>query len=208
MLFDGFPNDFNLTDVQMLLIEVPCNCPLAHGDTATIGFWHNQNGQKVINNFNCGGSAGTSTLLGTWLATQFPCLFGTPPYNLNGQPNSVVASTFLYYLSSAGSPKTYAQVMAGALACYATSSTLAGPCNIAGGYGFNISNTGTGAKLINVGSNGTAIGLQNDTQYTVLQLLQQANQLLNCSGGVILPGAFNALNDIFDSINQDGDIGG
>jgi hypothetical protein len=99
--------------------------------------------------------------------------------------------------------KTYAQVLAGALASYATSSTLAGG-NMAAGYGFNVSSTGTGAKTYNVGSNGSAIGLANNTSYTVSRLLQAANA--NCSGGTIAAGAFNALNNIFDGINSSGDI--
>ena len=60
--------------------------------------------------------------------------------------------------------------MAGALASYATSSTLVGG-NMAAGYGFNVSSTGTGSKTYNVGSNGSAIGLANNKSYTVGQLL-------------------------------------
>jgi hypothetical protein len=70
--------------------------------------------------------------------------------------------------------------------------------------GFNVSSTGTGAKTYNVGSNGSAIGLANNTSYTVSRLLQAANA--NCSGGTIAAGAFNALNNIFDGINSSGDI--
>jgi hypothetical protein len=195
LLFDGLPNPPGTPDLQLLLIEVPCTCPLSRGDTATIGFWHNKNGQTLINSFNSGP---TSTKLGTWLASNFGCLFG----NLNGQPNFVVAAQFLTYFNVKGQ-KTYAQILAGALACYATSSTLAGG-NMAAGYGFNVSSTGTGAKTYNVGSNGTAIGLLNNTFYTVAQLLQAANA--NCSKGTIAPGAFNALNNIFDGINSSGDI--
>lgn len=169
--------------------------PVGHGDTATIGFWHNKNGQALIKALNGGP---TSTALGTWLATTYGCLFG----NLNGQPNTVVAAQFLTYFNVTGT-KTYAQVMAGALADYATSSTLAGG-NVAAGYGFNVSPTGTGAKTYNVGLNGAAIGLANNTSYTVAQLLTAAN--VYCSNGAILPGAFIALNNIFDGINSSGDI--
>ena len=93
-----------------------------------------------------------------------------------------------------------AQVMGGALASYVTSSTLAGS-NIAASYGFKVSASGTGAKAYNVGSDGTAIGLKNNTSYTVLQLLQQANLEMQL-------GTFNAnaFNDVFDGINSKGDI--
>jgi hypothetical protein len=170
------------------------NTAIGRGDTATIGFWHNKNGQALILSFNGGGS---STKLGDWLAATFPCLYG----NLAGKNNSVVASQFLTYFNVKGQ-KTYAQILAGALASYATSSTLAGG-NMAAAYGFNVSSTGTGAKTYNVGSNGTAIGLANNTSYTVLQLLKAANQKcpFGTSGTV-----FGALNTIFDGINQSGDI--
>jgi 5-hydroxyisourate hydrolase-like protein (transthyretin family) len=169
--------------------------PLAHGDTATIGFWHNRNGQALINSFNGGAS---STALGNWLASNFNCLFGS----LKGAPNSAVASQFLTYFSISGQ-KTYAQIMAAALASYATDSTLAGG-NMAASYGFHVSSTGTGTgtKVYNVGSDGAAIGLSGS--YTVGALLNKANA--SCMNGVIPQPAFNALNSIFSGINQTGDI--
>jgi hypothetical protein len=169
--------------------------PLVSGDTATIGFWHNKNGQALIDSLNGGPNA---TALGTWLAANFNCLFG----NLNGQKNTAVAAQFLTYFGVTGA-KTYAQIMGAALASYVTDSTLAGG-TMAKKYGFNVSGTGTGDKVYNVGSDGSAIGLSNNTSYTVMQLLDAANA--NCSGGVINASAFNALNDIFDGINQTGDI--
>ena len=89
--------------------------------------------------------------------------------------------------------------MAGALASYVTSSTLAG--TTAKSYGFNSSAGGTGAKGYNVGSDGSAIGLVNNTTYTVLQLLQQANA--DEANGTFNANAFN---DIFNGINTTGDI--
>jgi hypothetical protein len=171
---------------------------LSHGDTATIGFWHNKNGQALINSLN-GGS--TSTALGNWLASNFPYLYGSKSSNnLTGKPNTAVASLFLTFFNVSGA-KTQAQILAGALAAYVTDSALAG--NNAAGYGFNISSTGTGAKTYNVQSNGVGIGLQNNTSYTVLALLQQAN--LDVKNGTYgsAAGYFNA---IFDGINSGGDI--
>jgi hypothetical protein len=174
----------------------PPSQPLAKGDTATIGFWHNKNGQALIDSLNGGPS---STDLGTWLAANFDCLFG----NLNGEPNTAVAAQFLLDFGMSGLGKTYAQIMGTALATYVTSSTLAGG-TMAAGYGFTVTPGGIGDKLYNVGSNGTAIGLSNNTSYTILELLAAANA--NCSGGVINPAAINALNNIFDGINSGGDI--
>jgi hypothetical protein len=91
-------------------------------------------------------------------------------------------------------------VLAGALADYCTSKTLAGG-SMAAGYGFNVSPAGTGAKTYNVGANGTVLGLTNNTSYTVAQLLQAATAKCPWSSAV-----FNALNTIFDGINTSGDI--
>lgn len=175
-----------------LVVPPPQFPPLGHGDTATIGFWHNKNGQALINSMNGGP---TSTNLGTWLAINYPCLFG----NLYGKANTVVASQFMTYFNVKGT-KTYAQVLAGALADYVTSSTLAGG-STAAGYGFNVTPAGTGAKTYNVGANGAAIGLVNNTSYTVAQLLQAANAKCPWNSAV-----FNALNSIFDGLNTSGDI--
>jgi len=161
---------------------------LGGGDTATIGFWHNKNGQGLIL------GASNSPALGNWLASNYPCLFGS----LAGKANSVVASTYMGYFGVTGQ-KTYAQVMAGAFAVYFTDPALGygqGPAK----FGFN--NTGgTGSKLFNVGNLGSILGLQNNTSYTVSQILAAANAKCPWS-----PAVFDALNTIFDGINQTGDI--
>jgi hypothetical protein len=171
--------------------------PLGHGDTATIGFWHNKNGQALINCVNGGGS---STLLGNWLAGNFPYLYGAmSANNLTNQTNSKVAALFLTFFNVKGA-KTNAQIMAGALAAYVTSSTL-DPTGCAVQYGFNFSAGGTGTHTYNVGMYGTAVGLMNNTSYTIQQLLQQAN--LDMKNGTFNA---NAWNNIFDGINSGGDI--
>ena len=172
-----------------------CGSSLNCGDTATIGFWNNKNGQALI------GCMPNSPALGNWLASNFPYLFGAnagAANNLTGASNSKVASYFKTLFKVSGT-KTDAQVLAGALACYVTDSDLAG--NKAAKYGFDVSTAGTGAKTYNVGSYGSAIGLQNNKSYTVFQLLQQAN--LREQQGTFNANAFNA---IFDGINQKGDI--
>jgi hypothetical protein len=165
------------------------------GDTATIGFWHNQNGQALINAVNGGGS---STALSSWLVQQFPTLFGsTSTYNLTGDTNAQVASV---YMTAFANDKTFAQIFAGALAAYVTNSGLAGG-SYAGPYGFNYSAGGTAGKTWNVGTSGSGIGLSNNTSYTLMQILVAANQTQSTS-----PDS-NAANVIFNGINQGGDIG-
>ena len=161
---------------------------LGKGDTAEIGFWHNKNGQALIN------AAPNSLALANWLASNFPCMYG----NLAGKPNSAVASSFLQDFGVKGQ-KTSAQVLAGALSAFFTSSTLAG--NNAANYGFNVTPGGAGQKSFNVGKLGTTIGLQNNTSYSVFQILQAANS--NCP---FSPAVSNALNTIFEGINSAGNI--
>jgi len=118
---------------------------------------------------------------------------------MNGKTNTQVAARFMQLFDVSGT-KTDAQVMAGVFAIYITNSTLSGSTG-ASKFGFNVSTSGTGAKYYNVGSAGSAIGLTNGASYTVLQLMQRANALAPYNSTV-----FNALNVIFDGINQKGDI--
>jgi hypothetical protein len=169
--------------------------PLAKGDAATIGFWHNKNGQALINEVNGGP---TSTALATWLSSSFPYLFGPKSaHDLTGKTNKDVAVLDSAYFLVSGS-KTYAQMLGVALATYMTDTNLAGTSAVS--FGFNTSAAGTGAKLYNVGASGPPVGLLNQS-YTVFQLLQQAN--LTVQNGTFNGGAYNT---IFDGINQTGDI--
>lgn len=170
--------------------------PLVSGDTATIGFWQNKNGQALIKAVNGGP---TATALATWLATNFPNLFGANAgsNDLTGKTNADVAALFVQLFKVRGM-KTDAQILGTALAVYVTDSDLAGTA--ATKYGFNVSASGAGAKTYNVGSLGTAIGLSNNMSYTVFELLRQAD----IQKGL---GTFdaNAFNSIFDAINNLGD---
>jgi hypothetical protein len=184
---------------------------VAGGQTATIGFWHNSNGQTLIKSLNGGGTAGTATALAHWLATNFANLYGASSGsdfgygNLDGKTNAQIAAYFLTLFSQSGQ-KTEAQVLAVALAAYATNSTLAGG-TYAAGYGFTVNATGTGAATWNVGSNGAAFCVADNSTLTVLQLLQAVNnQAVN---GVLYNGNTakrNQANTVFSAINQTGDI--
>lgn len=168
---------------------------LISGDTATIGYWQNKNGQALIRSLNGGP---TSTGLANWLASNFPYLYGLYSANdLTGKSNADVAALFVKFFKVKGT-KTNAQILAAALAVYVTDSALAGDAAVSAG--FNVSATGTGFRVFNVGSCGAAAGLDNNATYSVGYLLWVANyQKQN--------GTFdaNAFNCIFDGINQAGD---
>ncbi len=191
---------------------------LAAGDTATIGFWHNKNGQAVINSFNGGSSA---TGLGNWLAANFPNLFGASnPYtsktlasfghtSLAGLTNAQVATVYLNLWTPSGVTKnTYVQAFAGALACYATNPAL-GYDPTAASFGFNSTPGGTCGKTFNVGSNGAAFGVPNGTTLSISQVLAAANANFTPSTGLFFGGdqtRTSALNNVLNGINTTGDI--
>ncbi|MGO9913957.1 MAG: hypothetical protein ACLQIB_04485, partial [Isosphaeraceae bacterium] len=164
------------------------------GQTAAISFWTNTasgKGQALINSLNGGSSA---TNLGNWLATVCPNSFGS----LAGQTNAQVAT----YVKSLSSSSAIAQVMATALAAYVTDSSLAG--TVATSYGFTVSTYGTGVSTYNVGSNGSALGLSNNTAYSLVTLLAAIDS--ETSNGVINSSASSAANTVFTAINKAGGI--
>jgi hypothetical protein len=180
-----------------IVVNGAVNPTVDSGDTATIGFWHNNNGQALLKSLN-GGS--TATALGNWAASKFPALFGTySPYPLAGKSNAYIANLFLTYFNMTGQ-KTNAQILAGVFAVYVTDTDLAG--TVAAQYGFDTTSTGTGAKTYNVGTNGSAVGLVNRQSYTVMALLQQVNAKVNYWTNSVA----NAFNSIFSGINETGDI--
>jgi hypothetical protein len=174
------------------------------GMTGGIGFWHNTNGQALIDSFNSGA---TSTALGNWLAASFPNLYGASAgaNSLAGKSNAQVAAYYLT-LFGMGGPKAQAQVLAVALDVYATTSSLGGTAGA--GYGFSVSATGLGARSYGVGQDGAAFGVANNTTCNVYQLLLAVNK--KAVNGVLYGGdaTFQAeAADLFDALNQAGSIG-
>jgi hypothetical protein len=167
------------------------------GQAAGIGFWHNSNGQALINSFNGGGFA---TALGNWLADSFANLFG----NLAGQTNAQVAAFYLTQFGMSGS-KLGVDVLATALNVYATTSALGGTAAVA--YGFKVDGYGLGASSYNVGGSGAAFGVANNTVLNVYQLLQAANA--RAANGVLYGGdptlMVLALN-VFEGVNTAGGL--
>jgi uncharacterized repeat protein (TIGR01451 family) len=190
------------------VVASPSGGPLGKGQTATIGFWHNKNGQAVINNFNGGP---TAKALGNWLANNFGNLFG----GLAGKTNAQVASAYLTAFGNAGGVQgnAYVQSFAVALAIYTTTYSLGGASTAANPetakFGFRITAAGAGAATYNVGSNGAAFGVANGTALTLLRALQSANSNYNAKTGLFYGGdttKTGALDNVLDGINQTGDI--
>jgi hypothetical protein len=177
--------------------------PVAPGQFATMGFWHNKNGQAVINSFN---GSSDSTALGNWLSSNFGNLFG----GLQNKTNAQIASAFLTAFGNVGGVQgnTYAQAFAVALGVYADTIGL-GFNATAAAFGFNGTVAGGGNSTFNVGNDGAAFGVPNGTTLTVFQILGAVNANFNPATGLFYGGdqtLTSAANDVLDGINQLGDI--
>jgi hypothetical protein len=173
------------------------------GQTAGIGFWQNNNGQALIASFN-GGS--TSTMLSAWLASTFPNLYGARAggNNLTGKSNAQVAAFYLTLFAQSG-PKVDAEVLAAALNVYATTQSLGGNAGVA--YGFAVTANGLGASSVNVGADGAAFGVANNTTRNVYQLLLAVNR--RAVNGVLYNGDATLrqqASDLFDALNSAGGL--
>jgi hypothetical protein len=149
--------------------ELPAaGSPVQEGQTTGIGFWHSKDGQSLILALN----GGTGTQLGDWLAATLPNLYGSNAgaNNLAGKSNADVAAFFQHLLAQKGM-KLSARVLATALSVYVTNATL-DPTGVAARYGFTVSGDGVGVATVNVGRDGAAFGVANNTTTTVLGLLQ------------------------------------
>ncbi len=172
-------------------------------DSASIAFWHNNSCQTLINSFN---GSSTSTALANWLAASFPNMYGTNAgaNNLTGKTNAQVAAFYLT-LYSLTNPRLDAEVLATALNVYATTFSLGGNAGVS--YGFNVTATGLGALLYNVGTNGDAFGVANNTTLNVYQILRAANAqavngVLYNNNATLRSHAYN----VFDGINTTGGL--
>lgn len=194
------------------------------GQTATIGFWQNNNGQALIEALNGGAS---SIQLGNWLAATLPNMYGATAgaNNLSGWNNAQVADFYsdlfrrkkkeAEQLGLGGPVKMDAQVMAVALATYVTSQTLAG--TTATSFGFLVTTHGVGTTSFSVGNSGAAFGVADNSLLAVLDLLFATNA--NSEDGVLYDldadgdaddsweATLRTLaNDVYSAINESGGI--
>jgi hypothetical protein len=181
--------------------QPPAGAGVHHGQTAGIGFWNNKNGQALIKALN----GGSGTQLADWLAATLPNTFGknAGSNDVAGQSNAAIAALFQQDFVLKG-VKLDAQLLATALAVYATSATL-DPTQVAATYGFTVSASGAGTATANVGGNGDAFGVANNTTMTLLDLLLAADaQAVN---GVLYNGnaaRCNEANNVFSAVNEAG----
>ncbi len=178
----------------------PAGPAIQQGQTAGIGFWHNKNGQALILALNGGGS---STQLADWLAATLPNLYGASAgsHDLTGKSNADVAALFQSDFAQTG-PKLDAQVLATALAVYVTNATLDPTQN-----SFTVSGDGVGTATVNVGSNGDAFGVANNTTMTVMDLLLATND--QAVDGVLYNGnktLRSEANNVYSAVNNAGGI--
>ena len=133
-------------------------------------------------------------------------LYGANSGNdLAGQSNAYVAALFQQDFLEQG-PKLDAQVLATALAVYATNATLDGTA-VAASYGFVVSGDGVGAATWNVGSDGDAFGVANNTSMTVMGLLLATDD--QAVDGLLYNGDAarrNEANAVYGALNQAGSV--
>jgi hypothetical protein len=173
-----------------------------HGQAAGIGFWNNKNGQALIKALPVVTNAdGSVTSVANWLAATMPNTFGA----LAGQSNASVAALFQQDFLLKG-VKLDAQVLATALNVYATNATL-DSTQVAAQYGFTVGGAGLGAVAVNVGGDGDAFGVANNTTMSVMdQLLATDAQAVN---GVLYGGNTTRrkeANDVYSALNEGGGL--
>jgi hypothetical protein len=185
-----------------------CGNIVMDGDTATVNWWKGTNGQKLIKKLNGGGTYGTATVLGNWLASNFPEMYGygCGSNNLTGKTNAQIASYFAS-LANDSSKQLEAQVMATVLAVYVTDLDWAGG-SYAAYYGFTVTSVGVKNDYYNIGSNGAAFGVANDTALTVWDILQRTSARAN--NGVLWYGYSSTIKTmaklVYTGINAEGGI--
>jgi hypothetical protein len=139
---------------------------LVPGQTAPVEFWAGERGQALVRAFDGGPAA---SLLGSWLADTFPNLYGPTGLDLDDKSNAYVTGV-VRRLARAEAPRLEAQVLALALAAYATRAVLGGPA--AASFGFRVSPLGVAPCVCNIGPLGAPFRVANGSSLTVLQLLR------------------------------------
>jgi hypothetical protein len=205
-------------------VTITSSPPAAKGDTATIGFWHNKNGQKIIDGLGTNTVDGPTETAGQWINAHFPCLLQLWA-NVSGSPsvadvttgdqttdNTKLAAMYLNVFTNGGSPKVLAQIFDTVLTTYATSTDLnhtKGDIALVQSNGFNTSAGGTGSHTV-TGADITAafpsscLTPNPSNTYTILAIVNAAECVCMEPG---FTGFSSAINDVFDNdINSAFDI--
>jgi hypothetical protein len=177
---------------------------LGFGQTQDLDYWHKSAGQALINSFNGGHAA---TALSAWLATTYPNLYGAQAgsNNLTGKTNAQVAA-FFQTLWSQHQVSVDVQTLTTALDVYASTLSLGGAAGEAAG--FQVTTQGLGGSSYNVGKDGAAFGVANNTTLTASQMLTAVNN--KAVGGVLYsgnPSLRDPAADMLDTVNREGKVG-
>jgi hypothetical protein len=175
---------------------------VAKGDTATIGFWANTNGQALLKSYK-------TSSIGTCLASTYPNLFG----NLNGANGSQVAAYLLKAKHASGTlnGNTYAQALATALNVWVTTTGLGWNTTETGPQQYGFHQACLGGCCYNVGNNGASFGVNNQTMQTVSYCLCCLDCMTTASNGSFTfynnnTTLTNGANIVLNGINESGDI--
>ena len=203
-----------VTGVNNNFAELPAaNAALHEGQTATIGFWNSNHGQTLIKSLNGGCN---STQLGNWLATMFPNMYGATAgsHNLAGKTNAQIASYFTQLFDVCGM-KIDAQALAVSLG-HLRDQLESGRQRGRSATASIVTSVGTGAATFNIGCDGQAFNVANNSVLSILAIMQNTNSqtkkgiLWDLNGNGSISSAEQVLrnlaNDLFTDINETGDI--
>ena len=178
--------------------------PIQANETATVGYWRNDNGQALITGFN-GDPA--STRLSAWLAATFANVFGAAAgaNDLTGMTNAQVAAYYATLFDTNPAPKAELQMLAVAFNVYASTAALSSGT---AGNPFSVTAGGLGSRTRTLtAAEASAFGLSAGQLYTVLHLLTAADG--RAENGSLYSGnstARGAIASVFSSINEAGHV--
>ena len=220
----GNGNNFSAQDQRGPKEQFTLQNVVSKNEAATLGYWANNNGQALLKTYSGTGTTGSGTTagalglsLGYWLATTWPKLFG----NLSGATGTQIATYFNTAKNSSGTLKgsLFLHALNTALDVWVTTSGLGwGTAAQKKGFMQGFGGAGLGSILYNVGNNGAAFGVANNTYLTVQAILDY----LNGHTTVTTPGTLtklpvlvfyggnttlmNGANNVLDGIDNTGDI--
>jgi hypothetical protein len=217
-------NDQSVSAEQFTLQNV-----ISKNEAATLGYWANNNGQALLKTYTGTGTTGSGTAsgsaglsLGYWLAKTWPNLFGNFGNTTTGATGANIAAAFITAKNNSGSipGNLYLHAFNTALDIWVTTGGLGwGTASQNKGFMQGFGGAGLGSILYNVGSNGAAFGVANNTLLTVNQIMNYLNSKTSGrSGGSFTapPSSIvfygnnttleNGANNVLDGIDQTGDI--